>query len=271
MTDDAVAAVRRFAAAGKGVVASFATGHYDEEARPRDGGALDDLFGAAFTGHVIGEQQASYGRIEQPDHPLFRGIEDTQLVPNAASFCNVVPAGGADVLLTLVPPFAPMSGVGAPPERASIQTDRTEVPLALQKGRAIYFATEIGKLAWRFRLPDHSRLIANAVRAVAPVPFAADLPDAPYGVQLSLFTQPSPDPDSRGGPGRKRLVGHLVNACGAGTVRHDVLPIRDLRIHVGDGIRRASARALGRDLEVRGGVVTLPELRTWEILVLDNA
>lgn len=263
MTDDAVAAVRRFAEVGRGVVGSFATGHFDQDGRPRDEGALDGVFGAAFTGHVIGEQQASYGRIEHAGHALFCGIEDTQLVPNGFAFCNVAPADGTEVLLTLVPPFAPMGGVGAPPERASIPTEKTDVPLAVQHGGAVYFATEIGKLAWRFRLPDHSRLIANAVRATAPAPFAVDLPVAPFGVQLSLFTQPSPT--GRG----QRLVCHLVNTCGAGAVRHDVLPVRDLRLRVAGGAKQARARALGRDLEVRNGLLLVPELRTWEIVTVE--
>ena len=60
-----------------------------------------------------------------------------------------------------------------------------------------------------------------------------------------------------------------MNACGAGTVRHDVLPVRDLQLHLGGGAGRARARALGQDLQVRDGRVTLPLLRTWEIVVLD--
>jgi len=272
MTDEAAAAVQRFAAAGKGVVASFESGHYDQEAHPRPQGALDGVFGAEFTGHVIGEQQASYGRIERSGHPLFHGIEDTQFVPNAFAFCNVTPTGAggtggngqADVLLTLVPPFAPMGGVGAPPERASIPTDRTAIPLVLQRGHSVYFAAEIGKLSWRFRLPDHSRLIANAVRAAAPRAFAADLPDAPFGVQLSLFTQPSPS--STG----ERLVCHLVNACGAGAVRHDVLPVRDLRLLVPGGARRVRALTADVDLEVIDGAVLVPEIRTWEIITVEQ-
>jgi hypothetical protein len=262
LTADAAAAIQRFAQSGKGIVASFATGHYDEEARPRGDGALDGVLGAAFTGHVIGEQPASYGRIEQAEHPLFAGIGqtgETQFVPNGLAFCNVDPQEGTEVLLTLVPPFAPMGGVGAPPERASVPTDKTDVPLAVQHGRAIYFANEIGKLAWRYRMPDHSKLIANAVRAVAPQPLLAEILDAPYGVQLSLFRQDNPS----------RLLCHLVNTCGAGTVRHDAVPVHDIRLLVPPGTRRARALALRQDLPVSGGAVTLPVLNTWEIIAVE--
>jgi hypothetical protein len=289
LSDAAAAAIRRFVEAGKGLVASFATGLYDAEARPLENGALQALFGVEFTGHQIGGQSASYGRIEQPDHPLFAGIGETQLVPNAFGFCNVQVEVGSDeasvtpgtggrrapltpreggqdgrsaaaVLLTLVPPFAPLGGVGAPPERASIPTDRTSVPLAVQRGRALYFANEIGKLAWRYRLPDHGRLIANAVRAVSPRPFPAELQGAPYGVQLSLFRQHEPS----------RVLCHLVNTCGAGTVRHDLVPVRNVRLRVPEGTRRAHALALGAELAMAEGMATLPVLLTWEIVAVER-
>jgi hypothetical protein len=262
LSEAAAGAIQHFAGAGKGIVASFATGLFDDEAHPRDSGVLESLFGVRFTGHQIGRQQASYGRIERPGHPLFAGIDDTQLVPNEFGFCNVEPLAGAEVLLTLVPPFAPMGGVGAPPERASIPTDKTDVPLVVQRGRCLLFSNEIGKLAWRFRLPDHARLIANAVRAAAPHPFPASLVDAPYGVQLSLFQQPSAD-------GGQRLLCHVVNACGAGTVRHDLVPVHDLRLRLPAGTRRAHALALGQELPLHEGTVTLPTLHTWEIVLAE--
>jgi hypothetical protein len=260
LTDDAAGAVRRFVERGGGLVATHGTGLFDQEAHLRDRGALDDVLGIEHTGHHIGGQTASYGRIEQPDHPLFAGIGDTHLVPNDFSFCNVRPSEGTQVLLTLVPPFAPPGGVGAPPERASIPTDHTEIPLAVCRGRVVYFSNELGRLAWRYRLPDHARLIANAVRTVAPRPFPVELIEAPYGVQLSLFRQSSPE----------RLLCHLVNAVGAGTVRHDVVPVRDVRVRLPEGTRRARALACAADLAIQDGIALLPVLHTWEIIVVES-
>ncbi|HEX2036769.1 MAG TPA: alpha-amylase family protein [Chloroflexota bacterium] len=257
--DEAAAAVARFAGAGKGVVASFATGLFDEDARPREHGVLQDVLGVRFTGHTIGGQHASYARIERPAHPLFAGSGETQLLPNEFSFCHVAPSPGAQVLLTLVPPFAPAGGVGAPPERASIPTDHTEIPLAVQQGRTIYFANEIGKMAWRFRLPDHTRLIAAAVRAVLPRPFPAELLDAPYGVQLSLSCQEQP----------ARLLCHVINSCGAGTVRHQAIPVHGLRLRLPLETRRASALAAGVSLTLEDGVVAVPPVHTWEVVVAE--
>lgn len=259
LTDDAAEAIHRFVGRGAGLVATHETGLFDQEARLRDRSALDDVLGTEHTGHHIGGQTASYSRIEQPDHPLFAGIGDTRLVPNDFGFCNVRPVGGTQVLLTLVPPFAPPGGVGAPPERASIPTDRTEVPLAVCRGHVVYFSNEIGRLAWRYRLPDHARLIANAVRAVAPRPFPVELVEAPYGVQLSLFQQSSPE----------RLLCHLVNAVGAGTVRHDMVPIRNVRLRLPEGTRRARALACATELAVQDGIALLPALHTWEIIVVE--
>ena len=52
-------------------------------------------------------------------------------------------------------------------------------------------------------------------------------------------------------------------------MRHDILSIRDLRLRVGGGAKQARARALGRDLEVRDGLLVVPELRTWEIVTVE--
>ena len=127
----------------------------------------------------------------------------------------------------------------------------------------IYFATEIGRLNWKYQMPDHSLLIANAVRMAAGGSYPVEV-KAPFGVQMSYFRQPG------------RLIVHLVNGL-ADRPRVDVVPVADVSVGVefGAGPPPASAKALalGRDLKtitVEGlAWVTLPRLDTWEALVFE--
>ena len=263
LSPDEAAAIDRFVEGGGGLVASFASGLYDETGRPRPETLLADTLGVSYTGHELHGLVASYMRIEDEEHPLAAGLGETDLVPNEFSAMLVEPSADTGAILTLVPGFAPASGVGTPPERASIPVPRTMMPLATVCGRRTYFANEIGKLAWRFKLPDHADLIVNAVRAAMPTPLPVEV-TAPHGVQLSLFAQAD------------RLLIHLVNAW-ADRPRADTVPIHDIAISVNCQIADGwSVRALAADTKVnreeRNGIltITLPELQTWEIIVVEG-
>lgn len=261
LTVDEAAAIERFVQRGGGLVATAATGLFDEHGQRRATGLLGDVLGLRYNGHVLKHLVASYMRLEDAEHQVFRDIGDTQLIPNEFSAQLVQPTDATNVLLTLVPTFAPATGVGTPPERASIPTPQTNIPLLTLHGRTAYFANEIGRLAWQFKLPDHADLIIGAVRAVLQNPLPVEV-SAPHGVQLSLFRQGS------------RLLIHLVNA-GIDRPRADVVPIHDIHVKVNDHSAYRSARAisLGADLSldrVDSGVsFMLPALQTWEIIALD--
>lgn len=262
LTNDEAAAVGRFVEQGRGLVASFGVGLLDAAGQERHDLALAKVLGVRFSGHILQELVASYMRIEDPSHPLMEGIGPTDLIPNQFSLLMVEALDGTMPLLTLVPTFAPATGVGTPPERASIPTPRTSIPVVLTRGNRIYFANEIGKLAWRFKLPDHATLIANAVRSVLPEPLPVVV-EAPYGVQVSLFRQ------------RDRLMTHLVNAS-VDRPRADAIPIHDIRLRITTqdrSYRRARALAISSDLRLEssptGQEVVLPRLDTWEVIAFD--
>jgi hypothetical protein len=195
-------------------------------------------------------------RVEAPNHPLLAGIHGTQFIANELSMLQVT--SEREVPLTLVPPFGVTAAAGSPPERASIPTKQTEIPLAVCGGRSVYFSGEIGRLVWKYRLSDLQDLIANAVRAAAPGPLPVEV-GGPHSVQVSLFQQ---------GEG---YVLHLVNATGERPLQ-DTIPVRDLRVtlRVGEGEMRARALIGGTELACSqtGAVVafTIPVIDTWEIV-----
>ena len=256
LSDEAVAALRAFVEGGGGIVASYETSLFDEQGKRRDTLALSDVLGVQFAGHYLRDQACSYMRVEEPDHPLLAGIQRTQFIANELNLLQVT--SEQEVPLTLVPPFGVTAAAGAPPERASIPTKRTEIPLAVCGGRSVYFAGEIGRLVWKYRLPDHEDLIANAVRAVAPRPLPVQV-EGPHSLQVSLYQQ---------GNG---YVLHLVNATGDRPLQ-DTIPIHNVRVTLRAGGGEMCARALIAEAELAcskaGDVVafTVPVIETWEIV-----
>jgi hypothetical protein len=251
LSDEAAAALRAFVEGGGGIVASYETSLFDEQDVRRDTLALSDVLGVEFGGHHLRDLECSYMRVEAPGHPLLEGIQRTQFVANQLDLLQVT--SEREVPLTLVPPFGVTAAAGSPPERASIPTKQTEIPLAVCGARSVYFCGEIGRLVWTYRLSDFQDLIANAVRAVAPGPLPVEV-EGPHSLQVSLFQQ---------GEG---YVLHLVNATGERPLQ-DTIPVHNLRVtlRVGDGEMRA--RALIGETEL----ACSPVVETWEIVRITPA
>lgn len=76
------------------------------------------------------------------------------------------------VLATLVPPFAPLDAVGAPPERASILSRHTEIPLCIEnhpgKGHVILLTFSLSRLVEEFSLSDHYQLAQALLSRILP-------------------------------------------------------------------------------------------------------
>lgn len=88
-------------------------------------------------------------------------LENTPLLPFrgkvARSHCTA-----AESLANLVPSFAPLEAVGAPPERASILTKDTDIPLITENkpgsGYALYLSFSLAHLIESFELAQHFQL-----------------------------------------------------------------------------------------------------------------
>lgn len=282
MTEAQIASVRRFVAAGGGLVATADSSRCDEWGDPRTDFGLADLLGvhvaAASASAQTGVDPAhradgagpltehTYLRLPAERHPVLAGFEETSLLPFGGRLGSLTVAPEAKTVLTYVPPF-PLT----PPEDVWMREPVTTVPaLVVQErpgsGRVAYFAADLDRQYARNHLPDHARLIANAVRWTA----GDDLPWRVRGAGLidgRLYRQPG------------RLILHLVNLTNEAAWRtpaDELIPIGPLQIE----LPRADALAgrirllvAGRGLmAARDGARlswTLPSLLDHEVAVIE--
>ena len=211
------------------------------------------------------EMQASYLRLAD-DGAVRTGLEDTPLLPFAGSVLYAAPEKETAVWATLVPPFAPPEAVGAPPERASILTPRTDLPLLLQyplgKGCVVSFLCSMTQMILKWKIPDHSTLVGNVLRYMAGDRLDVFL--APRrGIQLMDYTA----------PGRRLL--HVVNGIGQRPLSENT-PVQ-LTIRVKIGNRKVKAvRKLIQDetakYSVDQGVLCIETgpVAVWEVFQIDE-
>ncbi len=110
---------------------------------------------------------ASYIRFEPEGAVLKDRLEEVELLPHRGSVLYCTPKDTTKTLLTLVPPFAPLDGVGAPPERASMCVSHTDIPLCTlketSKGALLFLPFELSRLALEFKFSEFYRLMKNCL------------------------------------------------------------------------------------------------------------
>jgi hypothetical protein len=295
LSDRQCASVRRFVERGGHLIATGRTSLYTESGDPRADFALGDLLGVRRpAGHRpsiaedLGRAKAtvhSYLRLSpgrggggvgpKTDagpaaagrrHPVLTGFEETDILPFGGRLEPVEPVGGAEVLLTYVPPFPVY-----PPETAWMRTPRTDIPgltvRATDRGsRVAFLAADLDRRFGRDNLPDHADLLANLVRWAA----GGSIPLAVEGaglVDCHLYRQPG------------RMILHLVNLTSAGTWRapvHELIAVGPLKVRAkldagvtGRGLKRLVARQDGT-IESRDGWATfeIPSVLDHEVIVI---
>lgn len=167
--------------------------------------ALAELLGIESRSTVGESLVASYLRFEGADNPLQSGMEDTEIIPHRGRVVYCRPLDGTRVLATLVPSFSPLESTGAPPERASLPVEHTDIPLVLLseagQGRVLYAPFSLSALFDEFKLGEHYQLLNNIVETMTGE--ARLLRTSPIiGLQATLY---------RNGEG---LLLHLVNGTG---------------------------------------------------------
>ncbi len=159
--------LRAFAHAGGSIIASFETGLYDQDLRPRPDFALADLFDMHKAGDVIGTNgNPYYARIEPPHagHPILEGFVNTNWIPGAQNRIPLHPI--SDPALTVVPGF-----VRYPPELAYPPASHTNEPAVVLResgdSRLAYFPGDIERTYWLTGHGDLLRLLHNTLRWVS--------------------------------------------------------------------------------------------------------
>ncbi len=203
---------------------------------------------------------AAYIRMEG-ETALRAGLERTPLLPLRGKVLYVKESADAQAPATLVPPFAPLDAVGAPPERASILCPQTDLPLAIThaygKGKTLFFPFEISILAREYKLAEHYLLMRNSVHLLAePVFKMAHM----NGVQAVLFKKA----DS--------FLLHLTNGVGQRPLA-STIPLGDIAFAVRVKNARAKALLSGREVSVKEengyAQCVLHGLEVWDVIRID--
>ncbi len=207
---------------------------------------------------------ASYLRFEGPE--LMTGLEDTPLIPHRGETWYVKPKEGTRVLATLVPPFAPLDGVGSPPERASLLCPQTDIPLVTEntwgKGKALYLSFSLGCLIEEFGLNEHILLLHNLLNRLLPEPrFQVE---GPGGLQAGVFFL------------ENKAVVHLINGVGQRPLTHNI-PLYNIRFSLKLPGKAASVASLLEETPLAFSqtgdtlTVTVEKLSIWNAVGIEFA
>ena len=167
LSDEQCDQLRKFAASGGSIVATFETSLYDEEGRPRSDFALKDLFGVSYDGNVEGPMKNSYLRLRKDTgtdafHPVLNGLEDAFRTINTIYQVKVKPDINFPSPVTLIPtyPDLPMEDVYPRVE----ETDIRELYLRESgKSRIAYIPGDMDRSFWQIMSTDHSKLLRNTI------------------------------------------------------------------------------------------------------------
>ncbi|MFD2331136.1 hypothetical protein ACFSR7_17945 [Cohnella sp. GCM10020058] len=256
LTEGMAATLAGYAAAG---------GHVIAEGDAADKPEWRDLLGVRDQGAAGELLSAAYLRFEGADNPLQAGLADTELIALRGAVYYAQPTAETAVLATLVPPFAPLECVGAPPERASLPVIRTDLPLALHRrsglGGFLYFPFSLSGMLNEFKLGEHYQLLANAIDLALGEDKLVEITNY-QGLQVTLFERDD------------YVLVHLVNGAGRRPLATN-LPLHDISLKLRLPGRRVAdvRRLIAEDAlpysEVDGvAVIDVPKLEVWECLLV---
>ena len=208
---------------------------------------------------------ASYLKPELAGVMLLDGM-NTDKIAFRGEMAYCTPEKETEVLATLIPPFAPYEVVGAPPERASIPVEQTNLPLVLRKkygkGQLVFLPFSVVGLICEYHLADHYHFLENIMKEQMGdrISFWTD---APHDVQTTVYEK------------QGSILIHLVNEIGQRPLLETV-PVSGicmgLRLKKEQHVQNVSAAITGADISYteKDGIVEirLNRLDVWEMIVV---
>lgn len=225
VTDAQASAILTLLSEGKNLVFSGSPCALDDEGLPRTENPLFETLGLHGTGKVYGSTGTQSSSWEKPDahsylhlpEPL-PGFENTDIIAFGGGITEVLSDGPLKPFGGFVKPFPIF-----PPEFSWIrEIDDSIHPFfygTLESGsKVVCFAADIDRCYGRDRLPDHGKLLSDAVLFVKGGKRSVSLKTDGY-VDLNLYRQ-----DTENG---SRLIVHLTNLSGCDDLyfNHRVLPV----------------------------------------------
>jgi Hypothetical glycosyl hydrolase 6 len=272
VTDEQIAAVRRFVRRGGALVATGQTSLFDQWGDARPDFAMADLFGVkgGQPNAVNAAPLHSYMRLSvQPRHEILAGFEQTDILSFGGRLQPLSVGSNAQVLLTFIPPFPE-----TPPELVWMREPKTDIPGLIVNesggGRVVFMPADIDRRFALYNLPDHGDLLANIVRWAAgdSIPLAVQGPGL---LDCELYRQ------------RDRLILHVVNLTSAGTWRapvDELIAVGPIQIaaRLPDGISATRCRSLATGgggpiaSRIENGWIkfALPSVLDHEVIVMES-
>lgn len=274
LTREQVDAVLRFLDRGGNLVLTGKTGTLDGDGNPSGDLRLWERLGLRLTGETQGafdtqpadwEYPLAHTYLQLPEQrpEILRGFEQTDILGFGGGLCQAESNGPLMGWGGYVKPF-PIY----PPEFSWVrEVDEALHPLysgQLASGsRIVYFAADIDRCFGRDRLPDHGRLLANAIRWAAgdTLRFAVE---GPGFLDTAFYAQ-----------GQDRIV-HLVNLNGANRTPgylDEVLPVGPVTVRIPMDRQPARVQLLVAGEEVpltyQAGMAQarIPQIGLHEVLV----
>ncbi len=279
LTEAEAEAIRKFVAAGGGVVATFETSLYDREGIRRRAFLLEDCLGVRYveTRSSLASPEEGYKQVYMEitrdgrrgeGAAILAELDGTTVLPMGGDICAVSAGSETEVPLTLSAPFLVFpEGLSYPDPIHSSAGDPD--PLTVLRihpggGRTGYFAGRPGALSWTVPYPDLHRLLANAVSWAATDQLPVRV-TGPTTLQISLRTQPG-----------RRMV-HLINLTGGPRFFRALIPLRDVGVSLPLGADECVTRAyllsdrVSLPVTVQGQVwqTSVPEIKDYDVLVFE--
>ena len=276
MSDREIGSVLELIGEGKNLVVTGLPGILTEDGEPREGSEILEALGLRPTGETEGafvSQPSSweyplahtYLKLPEERGKLLRGFEETEILGFGGGIRKMLSRGPLAPSGAYIKPFPIF-----PPEFSWVrETDEGLHPFftgSLESGtNAVYLAADVDRCAGRSRLPDHLKLLSNAVRSV----MSAELPlsvEGPGYIDTAVFRQDE-----------TRII-HLTNLSFANVVGycHRILPVFGLKVRIpAEGREKIRVRYLvtgrpDREIVRSGGYFEIPADRVddFEVLVI---
>jgi hypothetical protein len=275
LSDQQTAQLRQYVQAGGSLLATYETGLYDRNGRPRTDFALGDQFGIQRTGkqqgalgtrlspfHGHSDLSSFYAHIERK-HEILNGFAGTTLLPGAEYYVPV--RASSAPILTVVPPYP-----GHPPEMVYPRQPHTDEPAIVvsEKGRSrlVYFPGDIDRSCWKTGHTDLSLLIQNAVRWILKNETPVSVTGEGLAEVFAWETEPG-------------FAVHIVNYNNPNLTygwlrRHYPIGPQSVRLLVPEGVRISRVELLRAEREVswkqsgRSVELLIPRIEDYEVAAL---
>lgn len=240
-----------------------------EKSNAKDIENINDLLGVSTDVTESVELVSSYLRIETDDKEIRKGFTDITFIPLRKQVLCMKENENTEVFMTLVPPFAPLDAVGAPPERASMPVSQTEIPMLLinsiGKGKVMTLAFALSNLILDYHLEDHYWLMRNCLDYMCGENKEFNMSENIAGLLASVYKNDN------------KVLVHLINGIGQRPLVGNV-PYYNatFTVQLPSGSKVEKVTAVIEDEPVifsqegNGLTVSLSKLSIWNMILIET-